>query len=165
MHGDAFTASAPPLDIRASMLISLCDLPADHPLIHGENARFDLASDYRPAGDKAESDVAPRRRLRVDGEEFAPFAQATISASFTAARNLNNWIVQINGKPDAAAIFRALQERADNPILLYAESPAGQRLCGAFKIASLTEIASRGPARQEWMITLSQLSKTAAGWY
>ena len=158
------TPAPPPLDIRANASVTFCDITAGHPAIGERTAQFKLASDYRPAGEKAQPNEPPARALIVAGDEFAPFAQASIKAPFTTAREHGKWIAHFVGTP-ADAAFAALKERVNKPVLLYAESPAGQRLYGAFNVDNAAAITPRAFLAAERAITLTQLSPMTPGWY
>ena len=158
--GDNLQEAEPPLDIRATALVAIAELPAHHPLIHSD-AEWAITGKYQPADDNGS---VPK--IVVGEDTFAPFAQATMRAPFATGRNPRNCIIQISGKLDNNGLFRAIETRADKPMLIYVQSPAEQRLCGAFKVHSLTAVVSPdNPDDEEWMATLAQISQTLPGWY
>lgn len=158
--GDNLPESAPPLNVRAIATVAIAELPAHHPLIHSE-AEWGITGKYQPADDNGAATA-----IIVGDESFAPFAQATMRAPFATGRNPRNCIFQISGKLNDNAIFHAVEQRADKPMLIYAQSPAEQRLCAVFKVHSLTAVVSPdNPDDEEWTITLAQISQTVPGWY
>lgn len=158
--GASLPESAPPLDTRAIAQVAIAKLPENHPLIHSE-AEWGITGKYQPADDNDDASA-----IVVGDDTFAPFAYATMRAPFATGRNPRNCILQISGKLDNNGIFRAVEQRADKPMLIYAQSPAEQRLCAVFKVHSLTAVVSPdNPDDEVWTITLAQISQTVPGWY
>ena len=158
--GDNLPEATPPLDVRAIAQVAIAELPAHHPLIHSD-AEWAKTGKYQTADD---NNAAPS--IVVGEDTFAPFAHATMRAPFATGRNPRNCIIQISGKLDNNGIFRAVEARADKPMLIYVQSPAEQRLCGAFKVHSLTAVVSPdNPDDEEWTATLAQISQTVPGWF
>lgn len=70
----------------------------------------------------------------------------------------------IGDKPDNDAIYRAVKDRGEKPLLLYAEMPDGKKFCGAFKMERATDNVWHDPNRKEWHVRFAQASETPAIW-
>ena len=106
-----------------------------------------------------------RRHVITDGQEtLTPFVHAAVDPPFTAVHYPAGWIVQIGDKPDNDAIYRAVKDRGDEPLLLYAETPDGKKFCGAFKVEHATDNFWHDVNRKEWHVSFAQASETPAIW-